>query len=170
MEMALMKDNNNPNILKNISNKNELFESILCKLCKSWPIKPLTCNKCESLYCQSCINLNNIICKICTSSLTTPSKLIMNIIKSATFNCLHCGKQQNYEDLISHTTYCEKNPHRKILCNNCKIEIAFDKLKSHNCIDELISEIKEKKEKLEVYNKSSNISFEYFKALKQSLK
>jgi hypothetical protein len=168
----------NPNDLNNITNKNELFNSLLCELCSLWPIKPLTCNNCEKLFCKTCAkdkNENKIypVCINCTDTkhiLTFPSKPILAILSKAKFKCNFCKENQSYEDIIQHTTYCEKNPSRMVICNKCSIEVSLDKLTTHNCVEELLGEINNCKLKLDEYDKLTPFNYAEYSKLKNTLK
>jgi hypothetical protein len=168
-----------PNHFDNISNKNELFESLLCTMCEAWPIKPLICNKCESMFCQSCIKLEtehklSLICPNCPneakSPLSNPIKQILKIVNTASFACNFCKQIKTYNNIIQHSTYCEQNPFRKVKCEKCQNEVQFDKLNTHDCIQELLRDIKETNEKLIEDNKRINFTYDDYTIMKYKLR
>jgi hypothetical protein len=168
-----------PNDFKLITNKNKLFDTLLCSICHLWPMEALYCNNCESLYCKCCAKEKNEdkifpICQICPPAnkqhLTNPIKPIANILNKAKFECQHCNEIQSYDKIMNHIAYCERNPSRLIICKMCTIEISADNLSTHDCISHLLKEIEKIKHKLNEYDKLTPFNYSEYTKLKNTLK
>jgi len=171
--------NNTITSISQISNVTEIYENFLCHICKGWPMKPLLCQNCDKYFCLQCAKENNenklsLICTNCPkdmkSIITSPPKTVINLLSKAKFDCIFCKKNFNYEEIVHHALYCEENPGRKVICNKCQNEVGKDRLETHDCVEELLAEIKRTKEKLEEYDKTTPFNFSEYNKLKYTLK
>jgi hypothetical protein len=173
----ITSDTSKPNDFKCIANKDELLNSLLCKICNSWPMNSLLCKDCNVLYCQKCAkdkneNKINPLCLICENKpiLINPPQQIMTIINKAKFECKYCKEIQTCTEIIKHANYCLKNPSRRTICQKCTIEVSLDQLNTHNCVEELLTEIKRNNIKLEEYDKLTSFNYNEYIKLKNTLK
>jgi E3 ubiquitin-protein ligase NRDP1 len=107
-----------------IINPNIFCNELKCPICFEFPLNPIQCTHCETIFCSYCINKslkNNQKCPECRSHFEEckiPRKL-RNMIELLEFKCIYhgCNKILNIMNYSEHVNNCSKRI--KFKCNLC---------------------------------------------------
>ena len=107
-----------------IINPNIFCNELKCPICFEFPLNPIQCSDCETIFCSYCINKslkNNKKCPECRGNFEEskiPRKL-RNMIELLEFKCIHngCNKILNILNYSEHVNNCSKRI--KFKCNLC---------------------------------------------------
>ena len=123
--------------LKLEENEKEKINDLLCYSCQNYPLNPITCSECKTIFCKECIEGNNK-CPSCNSIFKEGeiSEENKNLYSSIKIFCKYkyCGCQEilSKDELINHENNCKNNIGK---CPTCGNEFNYEELYSHinNC-------------------------------------
>jgi hypothetical protein len=139
---------NNYKITKDkISEGQELFDAVICILCKYMSIDACSTACCDKVVCKNCINswleLNNSCpeCKAPNCKTSPQTKFMARVFNSFKLRCAFEDCNQNsltYLNFTDHEKYCLSNPDRLITCEKCKLDYPKSSISIHDCASELV--------------------------------
>ena len=123
--------------LKLEENEKEKINDLLCYSCQNYPLNPISCSECKTIFCKECIEGNNK-CPSCNSIFKEGeiSEENKNLYSSIKIFCKYkyCGCQEilSKDELINHENNCKNNIGK---CPTCGNEFNYEELYSHinNC-------------------------------------
>ena len=135
-------------IVNSSSSKNTI-DTLLCKICTMIPYKPVSCSKCETHFCRSCIknwlNQNQTKRNVCPNNCIYEEKKSLNIMNNLLSKLLvkcryyedGCTATLPYESIFNHEQICQNN---SFLCTFCGKQMpgkAKNGHLEHSCIGDL---------------------------------
>ena len=123
-------------IINNENDKNKLND-LLCYKCQNFPLNPISCSECNTIFCKECIDENNK-CLNCNSIFKKGeiSDDIKNLYSNIKINCKYkecgCNEILSSNELLNHENNCKSKIGKCSFCNN---EFKYEELYSHikNC-------------------------------------
>ena len=102
----------------------EIAKYISCQICKEIPLNPITCKNCETIYCNECLNNNNIKkCNINCERFEKKdlSNLLKKLLSKIKLRCYFyesgCEEIILFKNFINHIKNCE---YSEYICSNCQ--------------------------------------------------
>jgi hypothetical protein len=148
---------------EHLSEGAELFDAVVCILCKYMSIDACSTGCCDKIVCKSCINswlgVNNSCaeCKAPNCKISPQTKFMARVFKAFKLKCRFEGctdKSLNYMSYTEHEKFCLNNPDRLISCEKCKLDFPKSGFNTHDCVSELVKIyqiLMEENKKIKVY-------------------
>ena len=120
----------------NEEDKNKIND-LLCYQCQNFPLNPISCSECNTIFCKECIDSYNK-CLNCNSIFKQGEILdeIKNLYSNIKIKCKYkecgCDEILSSNDLLNHENNCKLKLGKCTFCNN---EFKYEELYSHikNC-------------------------------------
>ena len=121
----------------NNENDKSKLNDLLCYQCENFPLNPISCSECNTIFCKECINENNK-CLNCNSIFKQGEILedLKNLYSNIKINCKYkecgCDEILSSNELLNHENNCKSKIGKCTFCNN---EFKYEELYSHikNC-------------------------------------
>ena len=115
----------------------DILNTLICSLCNGIFYKPFQCNKCNKIYCRTCIEtyqLNNnekLPCNCNINNYTLVEKNIKQNLSKIYFKCpFNCSDEKfDYINVINHIFQCKN---KNVNCPKCNNIIKRSELKNPN--------------------------------------
>jgi hypothetical protein len=131
----------------------EIEESMLdvlkCTICSNICEDPKNFSCCEEIACNKCAKtflVRNNLCPSCNSEnpqIYKLGKILSDLYLSLRVNCIFdCGNVSVYSEYKNHEQVCINNPDAMFECPTCELNFSKEKLKSHDCTEELRNTLK----------------------------
>lgn len=156
-----------------------MLDVLKCTICKNICVDPKSFSCCEEIACRKCAKTflvrNNVCpsCKCDNPQIQILGKILSDLFLSLKVNCsFNCGNVTNYSEYKNHELLCVNNPDALYKCSSCDLNFSKEKLKSHDCTEELrksLKSLKLEKEK-ERLNADEDETVNTINIIKHSLK
>ncbi len=98
----------------NSKGNEDFLEIIKCKICLQISLNPVTCIKCESVFCKECIDYwmkksNKCPFRCENFQLNEDSRILKNILSKFQYICDKCTNKVSLEDYASHQKVCSQD-------------------------------------------------------------
>jgi len=98
----------------NSKGNEDFLEIIKCKICLQISLNPVTCIKCESVFCKECIEnwmkkSNKCPFRCDNFQLNEDSRILKNILSKFQYICDKCSNKVSLEDYASHQKICSED-------------------------------------------------------------
>ncbi len=121
----------------NNENDKSKLNDLLCNQCENFPLNPISCSECNTIFCKECINENNK-CLNCNSIFKQGEILeeLKNLYSNIKINCKYkecgCDEILSSNELLNHENNCKSKIGKCTFCNN---EFKYEELYFHikNC-------------------------------------
>jgi hypothetical protein len=103
-----------PSLVLNASGNEDFLELVRCKICLLISLHPVTCKKCESVFCKQCIEnwkkQKNTCPLRCTPlEIKEENRIIKNILSKFFYKCQICLNKINLADFDEHQKICHQD-------------------------------------------------------------
>lgn len=115
-----------------------LIDNLVCPIDSMIPFHPLMCSKCQTIFCEDCLEKWNERSKACPLrckpfvAIPVDSLIIHQQLESIKFKCenfeVGCKKMLKYEEKEEHEKIC---PYKKKNCNFCNELIYIKEFEAH---------------------------------------
>ncbi len=146
IEKPVMLNNPYKISISSLSEGTEIFDAVMCVLCKFMSVDACYTCCCDKIVCKLCIaswlEVNNFCpqCKLPSCKYEPQTKFMQKVFNSFKIKCHYEGcseKNLTYSNFTDHEKYCSSNPNRLITCGKCKIDVPKNLMDQHDCIAEL---------------------------------
>ena len=112
-------------------------EDLYCGICRNLCFNPITCQKCQNIYCKKCTEpTNKSFCVICPKNTepktTSVNQILLKILRKIKLACLYplCTQKLKYEEFEPHINSCEFLPYQCV-SENCNFIGKESEIKEH---------------------------------------
>jgi hypothetical protein len=123
------RSNNNLSIYSlNENTKFELYDKIMCKVCRELPYTPYISLCCSNIYCERCANISHHCFDCMQSNMKCTEDVFLNsFFKDFTYKC-KCGTPICFSEIKKHLFQCEFSIYK---CKNCDFEGTQAEIVAH---------------------------------------